>query len=175
MLKRLLPLRGLLALVVGAGLISLAINFTAAGSKPARAPEANAQPEVPARLSDEDAAAVKAVATSFVEAFASYRFDEPIDAPIERAEPFATDELVTTLRSDNSGATALSQQRSLAQESLTAKAESVQILGFRSGVVQVMVITKEELHGMTGTTVSTSTIRLSLVNRAGWKVSEVLL
>lgn len=174
MLKRLLPLKVLLALVVGAGLISLAINFTAAGSRPARAPEANAQPEAPARLSDEDAAAVKAVATSFVEAFASYRFDEPIDAPIERAKPFATDDLVTTLRSDDSGTTALSQQRSQAQESLTAKAELVQILGFKSGVAQVMVITTEELRSATGTTVSTTTIRLSLVNRDGWKVSEVL-
>lgn len=175
MLKRLEPLKGLLAVIAVAGLISLAINFTAAGSRPARPPEANAQPEAPARLSDEDAAAAKAIAASFVEAFASYRFDEPFDAPIERAKPFATDELITTLRSDNSGATALSQQRSLAQESLTAKAESVQILGFKSGVAQVMVITTEELRGMTGTTVSTSTIRLSLVKRDGWKVSEVLL
>lgn len=153
----------------------MAINFTAAGSRPARAPVANAHPEAPAPLSDGDEAAVKAVATSFVEAFASYRFDEPFDTPIEWAKPFATDELVTTLRSDNSGATALSEQRSLAQESLTAKAESVQILGFSDGVAQVMVITTEELRTTTGTTVSTSTIRLSLVKREGWKVSKVLL
>jgi hypothetical protein len=173
--SKLSSLKGLLLLLVAGGLIASAINFTASKGRQVKSSAAEAKPASSVRLSEPETTEAKKVASSFVGAFASYRYDEPFDAPISRATPFATDELIRSLRSDNSGVIALSEDRARSREVLTVNAESAQLLAYTGGVAEVLVVTSEHLSSPSKDETSAGTFRLRLKDLGSWKVIEVIL
>lgn len=95
-------------------------------------------------ITEEDAAAAHQVAADFAVAYASYRWDDPAEAFVERIRPLATRELIAEL-SRGGGGQAGQAELAARRQVVTALVESVQQQNAGSDWLDLLVVTRQDV------------------------------
>lgn len=125
----------------------------------------------PAETTDEELEAARRLAAEFVVAYASYRWDEPPEAALERMRPLVTSELAATLARAGGGQ-AGREELAARQQTVAAAIEAVQQQEVGPGRVDLVVVTRQAVT----TTEGADTRHESFLTRVvrtedGWRVA----
>ncbi|MGH9185403.1 MAG: hypothetical protein ACRD0U_06270 [Acidimicrobiales bacterium] len=113
------------------------------------------------------------VARDFAIAYSTYRFDEPPEAPLDRARPFLTEEAAEAL-SENSGAVFSRSDLEARQEVAEATIDATITEGFSEDRVGVTVVVDQRITTTEGTTANLISYHLTVVRTDdGWLVAQV--
>ena len=183
-LKRNLVLIGLAPLL----LLGLVLLSSGARPRPERRPPPALAPPAPsgattsrptattAELSAQAVAAARPVAVAFLEAYASYRWDDPPDALRQRLRPYDTATLDASL-AVSSGATRARDDLATRHQIAVGHVLELNPLAIEGdGRLRLTGLVRQQLQDDDGERATTVSVALLLVRtQAGWRVDQVEL
>jgi len=143
-------------------------------SPPATAPTAASAPTPPAHYPEAEVAAAQDIATKFLVALESYRYDDPPGAAGNAVRPYVTDKLVQELSKSSSGA-AGNAKRAASHEISTATVVQIACEGCAGGAPLGFIgQVKQHIHSDAGDRDETVPVETIMSKTpAGWRVAEV--